>query len=246
MASTTAEIVSQLMTRLRERPLRTPPSEGARRVSSRGKTQLTERQARLAQVKAQQRRADRNRTLIISSVVGVVILGLVGTTIAVVNGENAKNAAIKAAAAKPIDGVKKFTGLTRNHVAGPVTYAQDPPVGGDHAADLQNCGFYPDKVADVNAVHSLEHGAVWITYAPDLPADQVGTLRTFTGKYTYLLVSPRPGLTSPVVASAWGVQLQLKSADDSRLPVFLKAYVQGPQTLEAGAACSGGVGTPTK
>jgi len=217
-------------------------------VSSKRKTELTERQARLAQVKAEQKKAERKRNTIIASVAGVLILGLVGTTIAVVAGEGAKDSAqnseIEAQANDPIDGVETFTGLTSDHVTGQVDYAQNPPTGGDHSAVGQICGFYSEPIGDENGVHSLEHGAVWITHDPNLAADQVDTLRAFADENSYVLVSPRDGLTSPVVASAWGIQLQLDSADDERLPVFLRAYVNGPQTPEPGASCSSGVGTP--
>ena len=213
-------------------------------MSNKRKTELTERQARLAEVKADQRKAERKRNTIIGVVVGVVVLGLVGTTIAVVAGENAKNAELEAQADKPIDGVETFADLPRDHVTNKVDYAQNPPVGGEHAEVGQICGFYSAPIGDENAVHSLEHGAVWITHDPDLPADQVATLREAADKESYLLVSPRTGLAAPVVASAWGVQLPLDSADDARLPVFISAYVNGPQTPEPGASCSVGLGTP--
>ena len=213
-------------------------------MSSKRKAELTDRQARLAEVKGAQKKIERKRALLIVALVGVLVLGLVGTTIAVVARAGAKSAGIEAAAKAPIDGVKTFTGLTREHVTGKVAYAQNPPTGGDHSAVDQNCGFYSASIVDENAVHSLEHGAVWITHDPQLPAAQVDTLRAFAAKNSFVLVSPRDGLPSPVVASAWGVQLQLGSADDARLPVFLRAYVNGPQTPEPGAPCAGGVGTP--
>ena len=46
------------------------------------------------------------------------------------------------------------------------------------------------------------------------------------------------------VLTAWGVQLELDSADDNRITTFLDRYVQGPQTPEIGATCSDGNGTP--
>ncbi|MCA1717871.1 MAG: DUF3105 domain-containing protein [Actinobacteria bacterium] len=57
-----------------------------------------------------------------------------------------------------------------------------------------------------------------------------------------LLASPYPGLPedTPVVASAWGAQLRLESADDSNLERFVNSYRKGPQTPEPGATCSGG------
>jgi hypothetical protein len=213
-------------------------------VSNSRNTELAERQARLARVKADQRRSERKRTWLIASVVGVIVLGLAGTTVAIVRNEGAKNTAIASDAKGPIKGVKTFTGLERNHVKGTVHYAQNPPTGGNHDAIPQNCGFYSAPIRDENGVHSLEHGAVWIAHAPNLPADQLDTLRAFASKSDHVLVSPRDTLPAPVVASAWGVQLQLDSADDTRLAAFLHTYVNGPTTPEPGAPCSGGVGTP--
>ena len=90
-------------------------------------------------------------------------------------------------------------------------------------------------------MHSLEHGAVWITYQPDLPAAEKEALRTLAADQPYLLVSPYPGLDSPLVASAWGAQLRLEQADDPRLPAFIARYAgNGP---EPGATCDTGVET---
>ena len=41
-----------------------------------------------------------------------------------------------------------------------------PPVFGAHFAEWQNCGIYAAPVALGNALHSMEHGAVWLTYRP--------------------------------------------------------------------------------
>ncbi len=139
-----------------------------------------------------------------------------------------------------IEGVQTFTGLLQEHQDGALTYDQTPPVGGAHNDVWQNCGIYEQPIANQHAVHSLEHGAVWVTYSPDLPADQVEQLQTLLRGRGYTLLSPYPGLPSPIVASAWGAQLPLQSADDERLTQFLAKYIQGPQTPERGAACIGG------
>ncbi|WP_350277866.1 DUF3105 domain-containing protein [Kribbella sp. HUAS MG21] len=154
------------------------------------------------------------------------------------------------AAARPavdrgsIAGVQEFGDLSRDHVENAVAYRPVPPVGGQHGPVLQNCGFYSTPVQNEYAVHSLEHGAVWITYATDLPARQVEILKTWSGSGSHVLVSPYNGLPSPVVASAWGLQLRLSGADDERLGKFVAAYAQGPQTPEPGAPCRGGAGVP--
>jgi hypothetical protein len=128
---------------------------------------------------------------------------------------------------------------SQQHVTGPVTYAQTPPAGGPHNPVWLNCGIYDAPVPNENAVHSMEHGAVWITYDPALAADQVAALQQ-TVNTTYEVLSPYPGLPAPVVASAWGKQLTLTGAEDPRLPAFIRAYRQGPQTPEPGAPCTGG------
>jgi hypothetical protein len=130
------------------------------------------------------------------------------------------------------------------HVDGPVEYPETPPVGGDHAAAWQNCGTYSEPVADENGVHSLEHGTVWITYPPDLAADEISALEARASGETHVLVTPYPGLDSPIVLSAWGRQLRVDSADDERIDEFVRAFQQGPQTPELGATCSGAIGTP--
>ena len=143
-----------------------------------------------------------------------------------------------------LDGVQTYANLARDHTEGTVAYAQTPPVGGAHNPAWQNCGIYDQPVKNENAVHSLEHGAVWITYQPDLPQSTVDQLRTLVRGHDHVLLSPYPNLPKPIVASAWGLQLPLDAMDEARLSAFIGRYESGPQTPEPGAACSGGVGTP--
>ena len=150
----------------------------------------------------------------------------------------------KSASGAP-DDVKTYdVGPAGEHTGGDVDYEQNPPAGGAHNPVWQNCGYYDKPVRDENAVHSLEHGAVWITYSPDLPQDQVNELRNLAQSQSYILVSPYPDLpdNTPVVASAWGKQVGLDGADDPDLDSFINAYRQGPQTPEPGAVCTGGTG----
>jgi Protein of unknown function (DUF3105) len=168
----------------------------------------------------------------ITAVLIVVALGLVAA--ALVYGRSAET----------ISGILTFSDLSRAHVNGPVTYPQIPPVGGPHNPVWLNCGIYDRPIPNENAVHSLEHGAVWITYQPDLPAAEVAQLRSLVRNHAYVILSPYAGLPAPVVASAWGVQLRATGADDPRLPQFIKIYERGLQTPEPGAPCSGGRGVP--
>ena len=133
---------------------------------------------------------------------------------------------------------------SRNHVDGPVTYEESPPVGGDHAPIWQNCGFYTAPIANENAVHSMEHGAVWITYRQDLPQSDRDELRRVAYSQIHILVTPYPDLQAPVVASAWGRQIRLDGVRDPRLAQFLRAFRLGSQAPERGGPCTGGVGEP--
>ena len=91
----------------------------------------------------------------------------------------------------------------------------------------------------------MEHGAAWITYRSDLGPEEVDRLRSLAEGEDFVLVSAwDTGLPSPVVASAWGRQLEASSASDPLLGEFVRAFQVGPQTPEPGAPCTGGVGAP--
>ena len=145
---------------------------------------------------------------------------------------------------RPVEGVQSFPNLERDHTDEPVAYEQDPPVGGPHNPAWQNCGVYTQPIVDENAVHTLEHGAVWIMYQPDLPASDVEKLQALARQSGYRLLSPDPELASPIILSAWGYQLQLEQADDPRVTAFFEKYEQNPQSPEPGAPCTGGIGQP--
>ncbi len=203
-----------------------------------------DRAARVEEMRRQQQRRERRNSVLVVASALVVVVVLVGLVAVVIIREQGRQAAVVAAADAPIEGVEEFTDLTQDHVEGPVEYEQTPPVGGDHAGVWTNCGVYPEAVSTEESVHSLEHGAVWITYQPDLPADQVQALVDLVEGETYALLSPFEGLGAPVVASGWGAQLVAEDATDPRLETFLVRYLQGEATPEPGAACTGGRGTP--
>lgn len=166
----------------------------------------------------------------------VAILAVVGIVLALQNGGSTANV--------PLTDVVEFGTLSQEHVDTAVTYPQIPPVGGPHNARWQNCGIYNEPIQNEYAVHSLEHGAVWITYQPNLSATEIEQLRGVARGQPFVLLTPYPDLPSKVVASAWSTQLKLDSADDPRLAAFVDKYEQGPQSPEPGATCRSGIGTP--
>jgi hypothetical protein len=86
-------------------------------------------------------------------------------------------------------------------------------------------------------VHSLEHGAVWLTYKPGVDPAPLAALTSVNQSYT--LVSPYPTQASPVVATAWGLQLAVDSPTDPRLREFVTSYVGNGLGGEKGARCAG-------
>ncbi len=197
------------------------------------------RRARLEQLRAQERSKERRRAALIYGVAAVVALAVIlGTVFAIRSAQDDRDS-VAGAAEGDIEGVQQFGELSSNHVEGDVEYPQSPPVGGDHNEQWLNCGVYTEPVPNIYVVHSLEHGAVWLSYRPGLDAEQVGRLEDLAAGNDFTVVSPYEDQDSPVVATAWGLQLELESAQDPRLPAFVEKYVQGPQTQENGICFNG-------
>ena len=157
----------------------------------------------------------------------------------------------------PGNGHSPAGALEHEHVSGPVQYAVLPPVGGPHNAIWMNAGVYTKPVPSERAVHNLEHGAVWITYDPNLPAAQLDQLVAFVAKQS-LIPESEPGtpgqanrymdlspwatndLPSPIVMSSWGYQLRVSSPTDPRLQQFVDKYRHNATyTPEFGAPVDG-------
>lgn len=128
------------------------------------------------------------------------------------------------------------------HVEG-VGSGDTPPVMGPHSEVWQNCGIYEEPVTIGNAIHSIEHGAVWLTYGPNLSEDSVKELQDLVRGHDYVLMSPYAQVDD-VVLTAWGVQLEIPTYPDDRIAAFIDYYEQGPQNPEPGAPCSDGTGEP--
>ena len=118
-------------------------------------------------------------------------------------------------------------------------YDQMPPNAGDHNAWPQQCAVYYEEIAPEHALHSLEHGAVWVTYADGVSDADVKALASKVEGDPYRLMSPVAAQSSPIVLSAWGRSLSVDDASDKRVGEFLSAYTNGPQSPERGAACAG-------
>lgn len=207
------------------------------------KQQREKRRAeKVAALKAKQAKEKRNRMLGIG---GAAIGGV--AVIAIVVG------VVVSSATPPVDpttieieGLQTFDTVEAQHVQTAVDYEMTPPAGGPHNPSWLNCGIYEEEVPNEYAVHSLEHGAVWVTYDPEqVQGADLDALRDAMPR-SYIILSPFPGLESPVVASAWGVQVALDGVDDPRLREFIIKYRQSPDAPEPGALCSQALDGPGK
>ncbi|MEU0780404.1 DUF3105 domain-containing protein [Streptomyces sp. NPDC006173] len=213
-------------------------------------TSTGSRKARIEELRRAERSRDRrNRILVIAAAVVVVIGLAVGGVVLVRSQSDDKDTASDAKQASGhfvtgADGVKTWKGtLARNHVTKTVSYPMEPPVGGDHNQVWMNCNgdVYTKAINNMNAVHSLEHGAVWVTYNSKASADDVKALAAKVKKTPYTLMSPVDDQKDPITLSAWGKQRTVTGASDKNVDAFLSEFVQGKQTPEPGAACTNGL-----
>ncbi|WP_424189024.1 DUF3105 domain-containing protein [Actinokineospora sp. G85] len=143
-----------------------------------------------------------------------------------------------------IEGVFKKNYAPGEHITADqrVAYQYAPPLGGAHDEVWAACDgvVYPRPVRTENMVHSMEHGAVWIAYNPDqVTGDQLGALAAKVDGQPFTLMSPWPGLDSPVSVQSWGRQLKVGSVDDPRIDRFIVATrVNEYLNPEPGAPCA--------
>ncbi len=208
-------------------------------------SKVIDRKVRVEEMKREQARRERRSRVVIVGGAGALVAAVASGVIWAVAAAPASPGSASPGSPLSISGLRSFSGLSRDHTDATVSYPQTPPAGGAHAASWQNCGWYDAPVASENAVHSLEHSAVWITYSPDLnTADRAG-LRSELGGKDYVLASPFSALPGPVVASAWGEQVVLDGVSDPRLNEFVDAFAGASTAPEPRGECTGGVGNPS-
>jgi hypothetical protein len=128
----------------------------------------------------------------------------------------------------------------------PVTYATNPPSGGDHWGQWAAFKKYKVTVPRETYVHNLEHGAVVLSYRcdDDCPEVVAALEKVFdeaagdplcvaaggTPK-ARLLLTADPKLDTPIAASAWGATYTATCIDTASLAKFVSAnYGKGPES----------------
>lgn len=139
--------------------------------------------------------------------------------------------------------VIKDYGAGRGHIGADrrVAYDQSPPFGGPHDGTWAACNgvVYSTPVRSENMVHSLEHGAVWMAYNPErITGSALQSLQDRVQGGSYLMLSPYPGLDTPISLQSWGHQLKLTDPADERIDHFIQSLRLNQYTYpEIGASC---------
>lgn len=207
-------------------------------------------QKRTAQLEAfKKQEATRKRNRLLGIIGAIVALVLVVGSVAIVFAINLQPPAPQEVDEDLVSGdyqerLQLYPGLESTHVTSRVTYDQTPPVGGPHNAAWLNCGVYDEKQQNENAVHSLEHGAVWFTYDPAVATPEQIAALVDLAPTTYSLVTPYPGIGEAMAVSAWGAQLRFTDVDDPAIGDFLDEFWRSPSSPEPNAPCTGAVEGP--
>ncbi len=180
---------------------------------------------------------------LIAAAVAVVLFAAAVITYAVVRVNESEEARVDSV--DEIAGIETYDyAAGQEHVTTPVDYTESPPVGGPHDGFWADCTgtVYDVDIRHENAVHSLEHGAVWITYDPERVSDaDVERLAELVDGVSGRLMSPYAGLDAAVSLQSWNHQLKVDSADDPRIEQFadfltFNGDVEGHYP-EIGASC---------
>lgn len=224
-------------------PSATPPNAAAATVKQQ---RAAQRAKKLEEYHRQQKRAARRRkTWLIAGIAAAISVITIVVLSVVLTPQKAPDATYQPGGeGATIEGVETFDNPA-GHVETPVTYPETPPAGGEHSPTWLNCGVYTEPVPSENAVHALEHGAIWVTYDPSISKSELDALRLQLPP-SYVMLSPFEGLSSPIALSGWNAQLQVDSASDERIPAFFEEFWQGGSAPEVGAPCTGGIDAPGK
>jgi hypothetical protein len=173
---------------------------------------------------------------LIAATLAVVVfaVAVIGYAVLKVRENQPVDAATGLSDAKKIPGIVTESIKGGDHTTDAVSYdpcrgcgtqaGHSPPIGGRHDPQWADCTgtVYTAPIRNENAVHTLEHGSVWITYRPDLSAGDVDKLKGEVEGKNYTLMSPYPGLRSAVSLQAWGFQLYLDKLDMGLVKRFLR------------------------
>ncbi|MBC8159912.1 MAG: DUF3105 domain-containing protein [Roseiflexaceae bacterium] len=178
------------------------------------------------------RQGDRSTYVMVGSIVGVVILAIVGVLI-----YSLSRPAVQQFADL---GSGQASHLDQPDSPLPEPWNSSPPTSGWHwGGGATDPGLKDVMIADSITVHNLEHGFVVFHYREDLDSASVERIRQLTLELQQLnpciVTQPRPvdQLDVPVAATAWTYLLKLDSYDEQALRSFFADHVgkDGPEQI---------------
>jgi hypothetical protein len=102
-----------------------------------------------------------------------------------------------------------------------VTYNSNPPTSGPHAGPAP-WGFNTEEIPDINAIHNIEHGGIWISFK-NLNDDATATLGEIARQNSAsVIVSPRESNDTSISVASWGRLMQLDTVDENRINEFIR------------------------
>lgn len=117
----------------------------------------------------------------------------------------------------------------RNHVDdGTVKYGgPEAPTSGDHSSPAP-WQYFEQEIPDMNVIHNMEHGGIYISYRPDLPPEQIAKIKAmFFKPYsntsftpTKAIAAPRAANDAPIIMSSWRRSMKLDSFDEKKMKEY--------------------------
>ena len=209
-------------------PAAVQPDQGPQSQEKRRERLEARREAK-AQAAAKRYRQQRRARL-------VRIVVLLASIVAVVWFLFVRGGIPNAIAGHDIEDFDTFTSESRAntlHTTDPITYEESPPVSGQHSPDPADCGVYSEPIPNENMVHSLEHGAVGVLYAPDAPIDEIKQIEAIVQEYdSHTFAAPYEGLETPYTVVAWAHLMRLDSFDGPAVREFIEVFRQGGDAPE--------------
>jgi hypothetical protein len=158
----------------------------------------------------------------------------------------AVDAGLSASSCQPVVQAHANEGAAHSPLCSPLTYATNPPSSGSHYPIWAAYQTYTKPFPRGFWVHSLEHGAVVITYnCPEGCAGEVAAAQAFIDALPTdcasgarrIILTPDPELDVRFAASAWGFTLKAKCFDRCAFSTFVADhYDDAPESI-----CGGGV-----
>ncbi len=138
--------------------------------------------------------------------------------------------------AKPLMG-DEISDLGRGHIPDgtQLQFDSNPPTSGQHYDKWITRGIYDKPQPDGNLVHSLEHGAVILSYKVDLPNEDVEKIKSVFSSVSVSkkIMVPRDNLDVPVALTSWGRLLKLQTIDatsEAKIKEFMETNEdRGPE-----------------